>query len=224
MTPEREKRRTLAAAEEGPTSDELWSADVLFLGEYTHLLDSTRTQGTGNIYAARFDVGFAGMPGAPAFALGLESALGGASDGLFYDLKASLGCGGWFNRWLGLGALIGLGLSEVTGGVMPHAQEAPTANGWLGLNLGSSLRVEARARASWLFVTWNDGDRKRYTQKPSTVPPERYVGGHVLFGKRPPVSVTSHLGTVIALGLAYWETMGTQAVIAQAGMGFAAGP
>jgi hypothetical protein len=198
---------------------------ALFLGEYTHLLDSSQTQGTSNIYAVRLDAGFAGLPGAPAFAMGLESALGGAGGGgLFYDVKALLGCGGWLSRWLGLGALIGLGLSEVTGGVVPLAQEAPTANGWLGLNLGSSLRIEVKARASWLFMTWTDGDRKRYTQKPSTVPPERYVGGHVLFGRRATVTNPSDSGTVVALGLGYWETMGTQAVIAQVGMGLAAGP
>jgi hypothetical protein len=221
---EGEKQGGLAAPTEGSTNDELWSVSVLFLGEYTHLLDSTQTRGSSNIYAARLDATMMGVPGAPAFSMILETALGGTSGGLYYDLTGSLGCGGWLSRWLGLGALLGVGFSEVTGGVMPFAIEVPSAQAWVGVNLGSSLRVEARARATWFFLPLNDGDRMRYDEKPSTVPLERFVGGHVLFGRRSDASSNPDPSAGVALGLGYWEAMGTQAVIVQAGMGFGAGP
>jgi hypothetical protein len=151
--------------------------------------------------------------------MNLDVALGGGP-GFDYDLDLLLGPGWWFNQTLALAALAGLGIDGITGGTAPFALKTPVRL-LLALNLGNSVRIEAKAGFNWLFETSNR--RKRGSEAVRAFADEMVAGGRLFIGRRCAANSDEHCGS-FAFGFTYQEMLGTRALLFTAGGGGAMDP
>jgi hypothetical protein len=208
----------LTAVSEASDQSPSTAANAVLGLEYLRIGGSNGVAGR-NVYAAAVHGLVAGFgPGTPV-ALEMDLVLGGGS-GFYYDLDFLLGPGWWFNQTVAVAAVGGVGIDGITGGTMPFALKTPVRLS-LAVNLGSLVRVEARAGVNWLFQT---SDRRQSGSKAiGGFADEMVAGGRIFVGRRGAANVKDGPGQ-LALGFTYLEMLGTRTLLFMIGFGAAEDP
>ena len=176
-----------------------------------------------NVYAAALHGSVAGFGSGAPLALEMDLVLGGGlggGSGFYYDLDLLLGPGWWFNQTVALTAVGGVGIDGITGGTMPFALKTPVRLS-LSVNLGSLVRVEARAGVNWLFQTSNR--RQSGSKAIGGFADEMVAGGRILIGRRAAANAKDGPEQVV-LGFTYLEMLGTRTLLFMVGLGAAEDP
>ncbi len=208
----RAQRAETVPAESLPGEGPPHVLDIATLGEYARVLDPARASGFGNLgvfaLRSRFALGHL-----PAYCAGLDAEIGGSDAGLAYGATAyPAGLGATLGRGNAISLCGGAGLGRV-GDAVPLAARFPAELSF-AIDLGPIRPVV------WVRPSWTAGAPERRHGSSVSFVDELEAGLLVRLSPQHAYWTTTSAGGGLALGVTYWEFMGTRALGASLGFDF----
>lgn len=208
----RAQRAEIVPAERLPADGPPHVLDIATLGEYARVFDPARASGLGNLGELSLRSRLA-LGRLPAYCAGLDAEIGGSDAGLAYGATAyPAGIGATWGRGNVISLCGGAGLGRV-GDAVPLAARFP-AEASIALSLGPVRPVV------WVRPSWTAGAPERRHGASVSFVDELEAGLLVRLSPQHAYWSTTTAGGGLALGVTYWEFMGTRALGASLGFDF----
>jgi hypothetical protein len=206
------QRAEVVPAERLPAEGPHHVLDIATLGEYAHVSDPSHVSGLANLGTLSLHSRLA-LGHLPAYCAGLDAEIGGSDAGLAYGATAyPVGLGTIWGRGDAIALCGGAGLDRV-GDAVPLAARFPA-------ELSVALDVGSVRPTLWVRPSWVAGAAARRHGASASFVDELEAGLLVRLSPQYAYWSTTSAGGGLAIGVKYWEFMGTRAVGLSLGFDF----